>query len=321
MSTALSKVGSFAARRQVIMIFVSLLVHLSVIGIFARRTIFPEILEPSELIVTTLSLPPPQPEARTREELKAALAGRSAPRDRNELTRAVPVSEPATVALPPPVFLARGGWIDSSFGNDFFGYATRLDSELETLEKSSRLPSGAMVGTIYVFDRITRVRAKDGTWFKGRGKTRLEHSLYTYLCSFPGSKNMAVRLRLEKRWFGFDFTTTVTWPESRAGIYEFRLTTDAGAIFQIDGEDIIVHDGEHGFEPYEAILVIEPGEHALRLAFVQGPNARLGLILHSRKLNERGWEVFDLRPLLMKNIAARSDPTAPNFSNPRVRRQ
>jgi hypothetical protein len=310
--------GSFAVQRQVIMIFVSLLVHLSVIGIFARRTIFPEVLEPRELVVASLSLPPPQPEARTREELKAALAGRSAPRDRSELARSVPVTEPATVALPPPVFLARGGWMHGSFDNDFFGYATRLEDELETLENSSRLPAGAMAGIVYVFDQIRQVRSEDGKWFKGRGRTQLEHRLYTYLCSFPGSRDMATRLRLENQWLGFDFTTTVTWPESRAGIYEFRLTTDAGAVFQIDGVDVIAHDGQHGFEPYESILVIEPGVHTLRLAFVQGPKARLGLILHTRKVDEGGWEIFDLRPLLMKNIATRSDPTAPKRTEPRI---
>jgi len=298
------------------MIFVSLLVHVSVIGIFARKTIFPEVLEPSQLIVSTLSLPAPQPEARTREELKAALAGQSALRDRNELSRTVPVTEPATVALPPPVFLARGGWIDGSLENDFFGYAARLDDELETLQKSTLLPAGAMVGTIYIFDQIKQVRTESGKWFKGRGKTQLEHRLYTYLCSFPGSRDMATRLRLDRQWLGFDFSTTVTWPESRAGIYEFRLTTDAGAIFQIDGVDVIAHDGQHGFEPYESILVIEPGVHTLRLAFVQGPKARLGLILHTRRVDEGGWEVFDLRPLLMKNIAARSDPTNPSLFEP-----
>ncbi len=297
------------------MILASLLIHVMVIAIFARRTVFPEVREPPELIVTTLSLPPPQPEARTREELKKALTGQSTRQDLRDLSSAVPVIAPATVAIPPPVFLARGGWISGNLDNDF-SYATRLEDELETLGNSSRLPVGAMVGRILLFDRIDGVRRKDGEWFQGRGTVELEHKLYTYLCSFPGSRDMAARLGAEKPWMGYDFTATVPWPASRAGIHEFRLTTDAGAIFQIDGQDVIVHDGIHGFEPQEAILVVEPGVRTIRLAFIQGPTARLGLILHTRRVDEGGWEVFDLRPLLMKNIATRSNPTAPGSTRP-----
>jgi hypothetical protein len=169
----------------------------------------------------------------------------------------------------------------------------------------------AFEGTVYLFERARRVRS-GGVWFRGRGRELADERLYTYALWVPGrlDKRVDNALLQQKRYVGVDYETTVHWPQSLSGICSFRLTSDAGAIFQINGEDIIDHDGSHGFEPRETVIDMQPGPHHFRLAYLQGPRSKLGLILHYRNPKTGGWQLFDLRDILRENLNHVDHPLA-----------
>ena len=166
---------------------------------------------------------------------------------------------------------------------------------------------GAFVGTVYTFRRIRRVRT-DGDWFKGSGKEESGDQIYAYRCLFHGRASGDTA---ERRTLALDYVADIMWPDALAGLYEFRLASHESAVFQIDGTDVVVQDGSQSFKPLEGRKMITAGRHTLRLAFLQSPAARLGVILQYRRIDGAGWEVFDLRDILSSAADQAQDPFAP----------
>ncbi|MET0237784.1 MAG: family 16 glycoside hydrolase [Kibdelosporangium sp.] len=57
---------------------------------------------------------------------------------------------------------------------------------------------------------------------------------------------------------------------STAGTYGFRLTSDDGARFLLDGIQVIDHPGRHGATPKDGAINLTPGPHALRIDHFDG---------------------------------------------------
>jgi hypothetical protein len=87
---------------------------------------------------------------------------------------------------------------------------------------------------------------------------------------FPGVEGLF-------EWFALDMQFKVNAP--KAGIYEFSLAADDGAILWIDGAEIINNDGLHEVTTKTAKIYLTAGLHTFRVAYYQGPRWRIALEL------------------------------------------
>ncbi|HET9238070.1 MAG TPA: PA14 domain-containing protein [Oligoflexus sp.] len=87
---------------------------------------------------------------------------------------------------------------------------------------------------------------------------------------FPGVEGLF-------EWFALDMQFKVNAP--KAGLYEFSLAADDGAILWIDGAEIINNDGLHEVTTRTAKIYLTAGQHSFRVAYYQGPRWRIALEL------------------------------------------
>ena len=159
---------------------------------------------------------------------------------------------------------------------------------------------GAWEGKIYLFDFIGRLRTEDGQWYDGRNKRKQMGRIYTYSHNIP-RRNFSEGfpgISDQFEWFAIEYEAEVVWPAALAGDYEFRVTVDDGAIFQIDRKDVIVADGllgGRGQETVSGTASITPGKHRLQLYYFQGPRHAIALVFEYRKTGSGAWRIFDLR--------------------------
>lgn len=101
-----------------------------------------------------------------------------------------------------------------------------------------------------------------------------------FTSGFPG---------VEKRvdWFGIDFHGT--FKLRTKDYYTFRVVSDDGALFYVDGALVLDNDGPHGPREQKMSLPLTKGEHEFRLLYYQGPGGTLALQLFVKtpKSNER----------------------------------
>ncbi|MBS1819256.1 MAG: hypothetical protein JSU08_15080 [Acidobacteria bacterium] len=64
------------------------------------------------------------------------------------------------------------------------------------------------------------------------------------------------------RWYGFLVI-------DRRDRYTFTLTSDDGAVLQVDGRTAVDNGGRHGLQTQAAALELDPGPHAIAVTFVQ----------------------------------------------------
>ena len=211
------------------------------------------------------------------------------------------------MAIPPSVPMERGPWSLLEGDGLAAGDRALVERALTDLVQPGVGRRGAFVGTVHRFRSIKAVRTRD-RWFAGKDPVTDAGKVFTYTGHVPGRP--AIDRRSERPWTGVDYRAVVTWPEAWAGRYRFRLTAADGAIFQLDGKDVIDHDMHRGFSPKEGEVEIRAGRRDFRLAYIFGPKQHMGLILHYRRAGQQGWQVFDLRPLLIHQALQRSDPTA-----------
>ncbi|MFN3260340.1 MAG: PA14 domain-containing protein, partial [Pikeienuella sp.] len=76
--------------------------------------------------------------------------------------------------------------------------------------------------------------------------------------------------------FALRATGSITVDE--AGVYEFRLGSDDGAVLFVNGEPVIDHDGLHTFKTKTGSLTLEPGEHEIEVRYFEN-TGRNGLSL------------------------------------------
>jgi outer membrane protein OmpA-like peptidoglycan-associated protein len=80
--------------------------------------------------------------------------------------------------------------------------------------------------------------------------------------------------------------------------YEFILKSDDGSRLWIDSTEVINHDGIHQFSiPKKGSKVLSSGFHSMKVWYFQGMANRMGLLLLMRKLGEKEFKPFDLKPL------------------------
>jgi hypothetical protein len=128
--------------------------------------------------------------------------------------------------------------------------------------------------------------------------TRLNIAPRDFKEGFPG-----ITGRFE--WFAIDYRGRFFVP-SRAQ-YQFGLTSDDGSKLYIDGRSIIDNDGIHAPSGCEAKVELEPGTHAVRISYMQGPGWLVSLRLFIAKAGE-SWRIFDTRDFLPpENSAGWSD--------------
>jgi hypothetical protein len=92
-------------------------------------------------------------------------------------------------------------------------------------------------------------------------------------------------------WFGIDYYGTL-WVRT-SGTYEFHMSSDDGAIVQIDDQRVIDLDGIHPVMDGSGRIVLDVGRHTIHIPYYQGPVA-VALILWVKSPNA-DWKLFDIR--------------------------
>jgi outer membrane protein OmpA-like peptidoglycan-associated protein len=76
------------------------------------------------------------------------------------------------------------------------------------------------------------------------------------------------------------------------------LKSDDGSRLWIDSTEVINHDGIHQFSiPMKGNKVLSKGFHNIKVWYFQGLPTRMGLLLMMRRLGEKDFKPFDLKPL------------------------
>jgi outer membrane protein OmpA-like peptidoglycan-associated protein len=80
--------------------------------------------------------------------------------------------------------------------------------------------------------------------------------------------------------------------------YEFVLKSDDGSRLWIDSIEVINHDGLHQFNiPKKGAIKLTKGFHDIKVWYFQGMATRMGLVLMMKKITDKTWLPFDLKPL------------------------
>lgn len=122
-------------------------------------------------------------------------------------------------------------------------------------------------------------------------------SIYTYSLAVPDQifigTNGIPGVTDRTIWFGVDYHANF-WT-SKAGEYDFRLTSDDGAFLQIDDNRVIDLDGLHPAQTGEGRIQLDAGRHAMHLPYYEGTPYAVALSLWVRSPGEKEWNIFDLR--------------------------
>ena len=94
-------------------------------------------------------------------------------------------------------------------------------------------------------------------------------------------------------WFGVDYHANF-WI-SKAGEYAFQLTSDDGAILQIDDKSVIDLDSIHAALTGAGRIILDAGRHTIHLPYYEGTPVAVALSLWVRSPDEKEWKIFDLR--------------------------
>ncbi|MBM3753839.1 MAG: beta-glucosidase [Acidobacteria bacterium] len=106
---------------------------------------------------------------------------------------------------------------------------------------------------------------------------------------FPG-----VTSRFE--WFAIDYNARV-WIEAE-GRYHFRLLSDDGAIFSVNGKTLIDNDGHHPPESRTGSAELTRGVHKFRVTYFQGPRTLVALVLDVAMPGSNDYALFDTNKFL-----------------------
>ena len=271
-------------------------IHILLLTTVASIVVFPPLRTPPPLVAVALKEPELIPIPRVQDVLEGALDRSLSSVEFSRIDALPPMSIPSFVALPSarspqwtPTELGRGSISPTAF--------PEINQACLALGQPDIGYRGAFEGTVYFFKKLNRIRS-DGKWLQGRGKIKAEDRLYTYVCQFPGRTD-SIRPGMDQRIVVVDYRASIPWPTTLAGEYQFRLTSDGGAVFQIDDHDVIDDDGDHPFRPREGSMMLTPGTHRLRLVYMQRPDSKLGLLLHYRRVDQPGWVIFDARTILL----------------------
>ena len=132
--------------------------------------------------------------------------------------------------------------------------------------------AGAFRGTIYFIpDGTQKVpRAPVGSAIATVYTDKFDVSPREFTRGFPGVNN-----RFE--WFNVQYDGT--FDVAKDGDYKFRLLSDDGAVFLVDGNVVVDNDGVHSPRNKEGHAVLKAGPHRLQLFYFQGPATEIALQL------------------------------------------
>jgi hypothetical protein len=94
-------------------------------------------------------------------------------------------------------------------------------------------------------------------------------------------------------WFGVDYHANF-WVRD-AGTYNFEMTSDDGAILQIDDQRVIDLDGLHSAVAKPGRIKLDAGRHTIHIPYYEGTPYAVALSLFVRGPGEEDWKIFDLR--------------------------
>jgi hypothetical protein len=94
-------------------------------------------------------------------------------------------------------------------------------------------------------------------------------------------------------WFGVDYHASF-WI-SKTGTYNFEMTSDDGAILQIDDQRVIDLDTLHSAVTKPGRIKLEAGRHTIHVPYYEGTPYAVALSLWVRGPVEEDWKLFDLR--------------------------
>lgn len=122
-------------------------------------------------------------------------------------------------------------------------------------------------------------------------------SIYTYSLAVPDQiflgTNGIPGVTDRTIWFGVDYHATF-WVR-QAGKYDFRMTSDDGAILQIDDKRVIDLDELHSALTREDSIKLDAGRHTMHVPYYEGTPDAVALSLWVRGPGEKDWKLFDLR--------------------------
>jgi hypothetical protein len=94
-------------------------------------------------------------------------------------------------------------------------------------------------------------------------------------------------------WFGIDYHANF-WI-TKAGTYNFEMTSDDGALLQIDDKIVIDLDTLHSALTKPGRIKLDAGRHTIHVPYYEGTPYAVALSLWVRGPGEEDWKVFDLR--------------------------
>jgi hypothetical protein len=92
----------------------------------------------------------------------------------------------------------------------------------------------------------------------------------TFAGGFPGAL-------VQEDWFAIRYEGTISLPKQAS--YQFKLTSDDGAILYIDGQKVIDNDGRHTTKTVTGQRELGAGAHRLRLDYFQAQKGPVALVL------------------------------------------
>ena len=122
-------------------------------------------------------------------------------------------------------------------------------------------------------------------------------SIYTYSLAVPNQifegTNGIPGVTDRTIWFGVDYHADF-WTR-KAGEYNFQLTSDDGAVLQVDDKRVIDLDGLHVALTKEGHITLDAGRHTIHIPYYEGTPNAVALSLWVRTPGEKDWKIFDLR--------------------------
>jgi hypothetical protein len=120
-------------------------------------------------------------------------------------------------------------------------------------------------------------------------------SIYAYSFAVPNQLSYTLSIpgvTSRDAWYGLDYHGTFTIRD--AGIYEFQMMSDDGAVLQIDDTRVIDLDGLHQVKRGAGRIDLAAGVHTIHVPYFQGPPNAVALEVWI-KAPGKDWNLFDVR--------------------------
>ncbi len=129
--------------------------------------------------------------------------------------------------------------------------------------------AGAFVGLAYVIPENTqRLPAPGPVPFAGLFTDKFEIQPQEFTSGFPGAL-------LQNDWFMIRYEGEFNVPQT--GKWQFRVTSDDGAVLYVDDKRVVDNDGVHTVKSADGEAQLTAGPHWLRLDYFQASKGKVAL--------------------------------------------